>query len=316
MSPMSATPGDLALVFPGQGSQSVGMLGALAGAWPQVGETFAQASGVLGYDLWRLCREGPAEALARTEVTQPLMLAAGVAAQRVWQAAGGAAPAWLAGHSLGEYSALVCAGTLDFADAVRLVHRRARYMQEAVPAGEGAMAAVLGLGAADVAALCEEAAAGSVLAVANYNAPGQVVVAGTAAAVERLRELARARGAKRVIPLPVSAPFHCALMAPAAERLAADLAQTAFTVPQAAVINNVDVRTERDPAAIRDALRRQVAAPVRWVEVVEALARAGVARVIECGPGGVLTGLGRRIAPQLRWTAVEDPASLSAALVS
>lgn len=313
---MNTTVSHLALVFPGQGSQAAGMLAELAATAGEVQETFAEASAALGYDLWALSQEGGAESLARTEVTQPLMLTAGVAVARAWAAAGGPAPARLAGHSLGEYSALVCAGAVDFADAVRLVRERGRYMQEAVPEGQGAMLAVLGLAAERVAELCTEAADGEVLSVANHNSPVQSVVAGHAGAVERLRDRARAAGAKRVVPLPVSAPFHCALMQPAAERLAQALETVAFDTPRGAVINNVDVRVEHEPAAIRDALYRQVAAPVRWVEVVQALARAGVTQVVECGPGGVLTGLGRRTAPELTWHAVEDPQGLAAALAA
>lgn len=313
---MSSVATDLALVFPGQGSQAVGMLADLARDWPVVEETFGQASEVLGQDLWALCQSGPAEALALTEVTQPLMLTAGVAVARVWAGAGGATAGFLAGHSLGEYTALVCAGALGFADAVALVRRRGQYMQQAVPPGAGAMAAVLGLPADAVEDLCREAAGPDVLAVANYNSPVQSVVAGNAAAVERLGPLARAAGARRVVALPVSAPFHCALMAPAAERLRDDLARTAFAAPRATVINNVDVHAPREPDAIRDALRRQVAAPVRWVEVVQALAGSGVRRVVECGPGGVLAGLGKRIAPAIEWACVDSPASLAAALAS
>lgn len=311
---MSSASNDFALVFPGQGSQAVGMLADLARDWPVIEETFGQASAVLGQDLWALCQDGPADALALTEVTQPLMLTAGVAIARVWAGAGGAPAAFMAGHSLGEYTALVCAGALDFADAVALVRRRGQYMQQAVAPGAGAMAAVLGLPADAVEALCRDAAGADVLAIANYNSPVQSVVAGSAGAVERLGPLARAAGAKRVVALPVSAPFHCALMAPAAERLRDDLARTAFSPPRVTVINNVDVDAPQEPDAIRDALCRQVAAPVRWVEVVHALAEAGVQRVVECGPGGVLVGLGKRIAPALGWTCVDSPASLAAAL--
>jgi len=308
----------LAFVFPGQGSQSVGMLDALAASRGEVEQTFAEASRALDLDLWRLVREGPEEALARTWNTQPAMLAAGVATWRAWRAAGGPAPAWLAGHSLGEYSALVCSGALDFGEAVRLVADRGRFMQEAVPPGTGAMAAVIGLDDEAVAAACRSAAqAGDgdeVVAPANLNAPGQVVIAGHAGAVARAGEAAAAAGARRVVELPVSVPSHCALMAPAAERLAGRLAEVDLGAPAIPVLHNADVSSHADADAIRAALVRQLSQPVRWVATVRRLAAEGAELTVECGPGRVLTGLGRRIERTLAATCVQDPASLEEAL--
>ncbi|MFO8025378.1 ACP S-malonyltransferase [Thiohalophilus sp.] len=304
----------LAFVFPGQGSQSEGMLKDLAAAYPQVGETFAQASDKLGYDLWQVVQNGPAEDLNRTDITQPAMLAAGVATWRVWQEKGGAMPALMAGHSLGEYSALVCAGSLDFADAIGLVAERGRLMQDAVPAGEGAMAAILGLEDDVVRQACEEAAEGEVLAPVNFNSPGQVVAAGNKTAIERLVSVAKERGAKRALVLPVSVPSHCSLMQPAADKLAEVLAQIEVKAPQIPVINNVDVAAPTDPAAIRDALVRQLYNPVRWVETVQKMAADGVDRLIECGPGKVLVGLNKRIDKNMVAEAVFDPDSLNTAL--
>lgn len=307
----------LALVFPGQGSQSVGMLADLAGEFPEVEQTFVEASAVLGYNLWQLVQNGPESELQLTAVTQPAMLTAGVAVWRAWLAAGGPAPAVMAGHSLGEYSALVCAGALPFAQAVQLVRQRGEFMQQAVPVGAGAMAAVLGLDRAAVEAACAGAAtADEVVAVANYNAPPQSVIAGHAAAVQRASAAAQAAGAKRVVPLPVSAPFHCALMRPAAAALTPALEAASITPPTVPVINNVDVATISDPAAIRDALIRQIYSPVRWVEVIEAMAARGVTHVVECGPGKVLAGLTKRICGELDSLAVQDPASLRQALVA
>lgn len=307
----------LALVFPGQGSQSVGMLADLAGEFPQVRDTFAEASAVLGYDLWQLVRSGPESELQLTAVTQPAMLTAGVAVWRAWLAAGGPTPAVMAGHSLGEYSALVCAGALPFAQAVQLVRQRGEFMQQAVPVGVGAMAAVLGLDRAAVEAACAGATtADELVAVANYNAPPQSVIAGHTAAVQRASAAAQAAGAKRVVPLPVSAPFHCALMRPAAVALTPALEAASIATPAVPVINNVDVATASEPAAIRDALIRQIYSPVRWVEVIEAMAAQGVTRVIECGPGKVLAGLTKRICGELDSLAVQDPASLRQALAT
>jgi [acyl-carrier-protein] S-malonyltransferase len=307
----------LALVFPGQGSQSVGMLAELAGEFPQVEQTFAEASTALGYDLWQLVQNGPESELQLTAVTQPAMLTAGVAVWRAWLAAGGPQPAVMAGHSLGEYSALVCAGALPFAQAVQLVRQRGEFMQQAVPVGAGAMAAVLGLDRSAVEAACASAAtADEVVTVANYNAPPQSVIAGHTAAVQRASAAAQAAGAKRVVPLPVSAPFHCALMHPAAVALTPALEAASIATPAVSVINNVDVAAASDPEAIRDALIRQIYSPVRWVEVIEAMAAQGVTRVIECGPGKVLAGLTKRICGELDSLAVQDPASLKQALAA
>jgi [acyl-carrier-protein] S-malonyltransferase len=304
-----------ALVFPGQGSQSLGMMAAY-GDNAVIRATFDEASAALGRDLWQLAAEGPAEALNQTVNTQPLMLTAGVAVYRLWREKGGAEPALLAGHSLGEYSALVAAGVLRLKDAAPLVELRAKAMQAAVPAGEGAMAAVMGLDAAAVIAACAEAAQGQVVQAVNFNEPKQTVIAGTKAAVERAAELVKARGAKRALMLPVSAPFHCSLMQPAAEKLKARLAEVEFAVPRIPVINNVDVAQAVDPDTIRDALVRQAAAPVRWVETMLAMQLAGVTHVFECGPGKVLSGLVKRCAEGLTGAAMNDLASLDAALVA
>lgn len=302
-----------ALVFPGQGSQSVDMMSAY-GENAVIRQTFAEASDALGEDLWQMVCEGPAEKLALTVNTQPLMLTAGVAVYRAWCAAGGAQPAMLAGHSLGEYSALVAAGALDFADAVPLVRFRAQAMQDAVPAGEGAMAALLGLEVEAVREACAEAAQGEVVEAANLNAPGQIVIAGARGAVERAIEAAKARGAKRAMLLPVSAPFHCALMRPAAERLHERLVGVTLHTPKIAVLNNADVASVSTPDAIRDALVRQAFSPVRWIETIEAMAAAGVQQVFECGPGKVLAGMNKRIAKQLGGGALHDAASLEDAI--
>lgn len=307
-----------AFVFPGQGSQSVGMMATMAEAHPVVRETFDAASGVLGYDLWALAQQGPAEQLALTEITQPVMLVAGVATFSAWRAAGGAAPDWVAGHSLGEFTALVAAGTLGFEDAVDLVRVRGELMRDAVPGGQGGMAAVLGLEDADMEAVCAAAAQGEVVEAVNFNAPGQVVIAGHRTALERAIEGAKARGAKRALPLPISVPCHSSLMRPAAERLRARLATSAFHAPTCRFLSSVDAQEYRDPEAIRDLLYRQLASPVRWVATVRALVAAGVTEFIECGPGKVLAGLNRRIdkTPGVTATALEDPASLTAALVA
>ncbi|QUJ68363.1 ACP S-malonyltransferase [Photobacterium sp. GJ3] len=302
-----------AIVFPGQGSQAVGMLAELAEQYESVQQTFAEASEVLGYDLWALVQNGPAEALNETHRTQPALLTASVAIWRVWQAEGGAQPAVLAGHSLGEYSALVCAGVLDFKDAVKLVELRGQLMQEAVPAGVGAMSAIIGLENDAIATACEEAAQGEVVAPVNFNSPGQVVIAGHKAAVERANELCKAAGAKRALPLPVSVPSHCELMKPAAEKLAQALESVAFNTPAIPMINNADVATETDPAAIKLALVKQLYGPVRWTESVERMAAEGVELLLEVGPGKVLTGLTKRIVKSLNGAAVNDSASLAAA---
>jgi [acyl-carrier-protein] S-malonyltransferase len=304
----------LAFVFPGQGSQSVGMLNALAEVHPLARETFTEASQALGYDLWAIASGGPEDKLNRTEVTQPAMLTAGVAVWRVWRAAHGPVPAFLAGHSLGEYTALTCAGAIAFADAVKLVADRGRFMQEAVPAGQGGMAAVLGLDDDAVGRVCAEAAQGEVLSAVNFNSPGQVVIAGTAAAVARGAAAAKAAGAKRAVILPVSVPSHCALMRPAAEKLAARLREIRISAPAIPVLHNVSVRSETDADRIREALVQQVESPVRWVETIQAIVAAGVDRVVECGPGRVLAGLNKRIDKKADTLAVYDPATLTQAL--
>ncbi|MDQ7988137.1 MAG: ACP S-malonyltransferase [Candidatus Dactylopiibacterium sp.] len=307
---MTVSLNHLAVVFPGQGSQSVGMMASFADA-PVVRNTFAEASEALGEDLWQLVADGPAEALAQTVNTQPVMLTAGIAVWREWLARGGAEPALVAGHSLGEYAALVAAGVLEFADAVRLVRFRAQAMQEAVPAGVGGMAAILNLSPELVAEACAEAAQGESVAAANLNSPVQIVIAGHAGAVERAMEACKARGAKRAVPLPVSAPFHSALMKPAADRLAQRLAAVSFSAPRIPVLNNVDVKVETDAAAIRDALVRQAYSPVRWIETVEAMAPRGISAVLEFGPGKVLAGLVKRIDGALAVEAVTDAEALA-----
>lgn len=305
-----------AAVFPGQGSQSIGMLGELAAAHPEVQQTFDEASQALGYDLWALTQQGPEERLNSTQQTQPALLAAGVAAWRTWRAAGGREPAAMAGHSLGEYTALVCAGAMEFKDVVKLVEFRGQAMQEAVPAGQGAMAAIIGLDDDAVRAACAEAAQGEVVAAVNFNAPGQVVIAGTKAAVERAGEACKARGAKRALPLPVSAPSHCALMQPAAERLAQKLAALAIKAPRIPVIHNVDVSEHSVPGEIRAALKAQLHSPVRWVETVQKLARDGQMKQVEFGPGRVLVGLAKRIDKSVECLPVYDPTTLQSALAA
>ncbi len=304
----------IAFVFPGQGSQTVGMLTELAATYPLVEETFREASDALGYDLWQLVSQGPAEELNKTWQTQPALLAASVAIYRVWQQQGGEQPALMAGHSLGEYSALVCAGVLNFADAVKLVELRGKLMQEAVPEGTGAMQAIIGLDDAAIRKACEESAQGQVVSPVNFNSPGQVVIAGNKEAVERAGAACKAAGAKRALPLPVSVPSHCALMKPAADKLAVALESITFNAPAVPVINNVDVKAETDAAAIRHALVRQLYSPVRWTESVEAMAAQGVTQLLEMGPGKVLTGLTKRIVDSLTAAAVNDTASLTAAL--
>jgi len=299
-----------AFVFPGQGSQSVGMMAGFDGH-PDVQATFAEASDVLGQDLWQLVTAGSDADLNQTVNTQPMMLTAGIAVWRAWNAAGGRAPVVLAGHSLGEYTALVASGALAFADALPLVRFRAQAMQEAVPAGVGAMAAILGLDAAGVAAACAEAAQGQVVEPVNFNTPEQVVIAGHREAVERAIDAATARGAKRGVLLPVSAPFHSSLMKPAALRLAARLAEVAFVPPRIPVLHNVDVEEKPEPDAIRAALARQAASPVRWVETIEAFAARGVTHVVECGPGRVLAGMTKRIDRNLKGLALDAGADIA-----
>ncbi|GKX49751.1 ACP S-malonyltransferase [Budvicia aquatica] len=303
-----------AIVFPGQGSQTVGMLSGLAETFPIVQQTFAEASDALGYDLWNLVQQGPESELNKTWQTQPALLAASVAIWRVWQQQGGKMPAMLAGHSLGEYSALVCAGVLDFKDAIRLVELRGKLMQEAVPEGTGAMSAIIGLDNDAIAKACEESAQGQVVSPVNFNSPGQVVIAGNKEAVERAGIACKAAGAKRALPLPVSVPSHCALMKPAADKLAEALKLVTFNAPQITVINNVDVKAETDAYAIRHALVRQLYNPVRWTETVERMAAENMTYLLEVGPGKVLTGLTKRIVDTLSAAPVNDPANLQSAL--
>ncbi|MGL4604981.1 MAG: ACP S-malonyltransferase [Iodobacter sp.] len=299
----------LAFVFPGQGSQSIGMMNGWADL-AVVKATFAEASAVLGQDLWQMVAEGPAELLNATVNTQPLMLTAGVAVWRAWQAQGGAMPAVLAGHSLGEYSALVAAEALSFGDALQLVRLRAEAMQEAVPVGTGAMAAVLGLADAEIIAACAEAAQGDVVSAVNFNSPGQVVIAGSKAAVERACEACKARGAKRAMLLPVSVPSHCALMRPAAEKLKQKLDTIVINSPLIPVLHNADVAAYSDPVQIKDALVRQLYEPVRWVETISKMAADGITVIAECGPGKVLAGLNKRIATEAQQVALVDAAAL------
>jgi len=298
-----------AFVFPGQGSQSVGMMAAYGDA-AVVRATFDEASSVLGDDLWAMVADGPAEVLTQTVNTQPVMLTAGVAVWRLWQEMGGRNPSILAGHSLGEYSALVAAGVIDFKDAVPLVRLRAAAMQQAVPVGTGAMAAILGLDTPSIVAACAESAQGEVVEPVNFNANGQTVIAGHKAAVERAMDACKARGAKMAKALPVSAPFHSSLIRPAAEKLAARLAELTLNAPSIPVINNVDVSIENDPAQIKDALIRQAYNPVRWVETIQAMAGLGITTVAECGPGKVLAGLTKRCADGVVGVALADRAAI------
>ena len=305
----------LGMVFPGQGSQSVGMLKGYAGL-PGIDAVRAEASAVLGADFLAILDEGPAERLNLTVNTQPAMVTAAVGAYRAWRALGGPVPAVLAGHSLGEYAALVAAGAIELREALPLVRFRARSMQEAVPEGEGAMAAILGLDDDAARAACAEAAQGEAVQAVNFNAPGQVVIAGHKSAVARAIEACKARGAKRAMPLPVSAPFHSSLMQPAAVKLGAYLEKVVFSIPGIPVVNNVDVKEEQDPIRIKDALVRQAASPVRWVEIIRYMAAQGVTHVVECGPGKVLAGLVKRIDPKLQGIAAADRASLELALAT
>lgn len=301
-----------AYVFPGQGSQTVGMLADVAAEYPVVEETFAQASEVLGYDLWALVQNGPAEQLNETQRTQPALLTASVALYRVLEHAGVEAPEWMAGHSLGEYSALVCAGALDFKDAVKLVAMRGEFMQTAVPAGIGAMSAIIGLDDELVEKACTEAAQNEVVSAVNFNSPGQVVIAGHKAAVERAGKACLEAGAKRALPLPVSVPSHCALMQSAAEQLAVELGKLTFNTPQVPVVNNVDVEAPREADQIRDALVRQLYSPVRWTETVRYLVAQGVTEIYEIGPGKVLTGLNKRIDKAINGDAVNTVDAIAA----
>lgn len=306
----------LAFVFPGQGSQQIGMLAEAAAEFPEISATFAQASSVLGYDLWDLCQNGQQEDINLTERTQPLLLTASVALYRAWLSKGGAQPAVMAGHSLGEWSALVCAGVIAFEDAVRLVRERGRLMQEAVPAGEGAMAAVIGLDDAVVEDACKNASQGEVVAAVNYNSPGQVVIAGSSAAVARAIDACKAAGAKRALPLPVSAPFHTDLMRPAAEKLAPQIQATEFRAPEVVVVHNVHAKPETDPEAIKALMVEQIYSPVRWTACVQAMAADGIDTLVECGPGKVLAGLAKRIDRGLTAHNIETPAQLTDAVLA
>lgn len=303
-----------AWVFPGQGSQAIGMLADLAAEFSTVQDTFSEASAALGKDLWVLAQQGPEAELNATENTQPLLLTAGIAVWRTWQAQGGATPQFLAGHSLGEYTALVAAGVLSLADGVRLVAERGRLMQAAVPAGQGAMAAILGLDDAAVIAACAEAAQGDVVSAVNFNSPGQVVIAGSTAAVERAMAACKTAGAKRALPLPVSAPSHCALMQPAAEKLAIHLQSLTFNTPVIPVVQNAAARIEADLVSVQSSLITQLHSPVLWSQSVQWLAEQGVTRFVESGPGKVLTGLNKRIAKDAEHVSVETAESLKAAL--
>ena len=302
-----------AMVFPGQGSQTVGMLAELAGDYPIVQETFKQASETLGYDLWQLVQEGSAEELNKTWQTQPALLTASVAVYRVWQQKyPELKPEVMAGHSLGEYSALVCAGVLDFQDAVKLVELRGKLMQQAVPEGTGAMYAIIGLDNEAIINACKQAEQGEVVSAVNFNSPGQVVIAGAKAAVERAAALCKEAGAKRALPLVVSVPSHCALMKPAADQLSVSLESITLKAPTVSVLNNVDVKAETDADAIRNALVRQLYSPVRWTETVEKMSHSGVEVLVEIGPGKVLNGLTKRIVDSLQVTSVNDVKSLDA----
>ncbi|PVZ68934.1 ACP S-malonyltransferase [Pelagibaculum spongiae] len=298
-----------AFVFPGQGSQSLGMLSEMAESQPIVQQVFAEASQALGYDLWQVCQED-ADMLSQTQHTQPALLAASVALYRVWQQTSGEQPVALAGHSLGEYSALVCAGVIDFKEAIQLVHLRGQLMQQAVPEGKGAMAAILGLDNAVIEQTCAEQAQGDVVSAVNYNAVGQVVIAGEKAAVQRAAAACKELGAKKVVDLPVSVPSHCALMKPAAEKLAEKMSALTFNTPEITVIHNVDAQPRQEADSIRQALEQQLFSPVRWVETVEALHGLGVEVLVECGSGKVLSGLTKRIVRGLTAGSIETPAGL------
>jgi [acyl-carrier-protein] S-malonyltransferase len=304
----------LAVVFPGQGSQKVGMLAAMAEQYPLISETFSQASDQLGYDLWALAQDGPQEEQNLTEKTQPLLLTSSVALWRVWQECGGVKPALMAGHSLGEFTALVCAGALRFEDAVNLVRARGAYMQTAVPVGEGAMAAIIGLDDEAIAAACEKAAEGSVVAAVNFNSPGQVVIAGASAAVERAINNCKEAGAKRALPLPVSAPFHTSLMKPAGEKLKIDIDALEIKTPEIPVVHNVHAQPESNPEKIKELMVEQIASPVQWVKSVQYMIEQGVEQTVECGPGKVLSGLNKRIHKAMECAGVDEPDALQSAL--
>ncbi|ROU01858.1 [acyl-carrier-protein] S-malonyltransferase [Marinobacter sp. R17] len=303
-----------AFLFPGQGSQSIGMLGEAAEAWPIIAQTFSEASQVLGFDLWSICKDGPEDELNSTAITQPALLTASVALWRQWFVADGPRPDFLAGHSLGEYSALVAAESLNFFDAVKLVRLRGELMQDAVPAGQGRMAAILGLEDDVVIAACEEAAEGDVVAAVNFNAPGQVVVAGSTAAVDRAIEICKGKGAKRALPLPVSVPSHCALMKPAADELAKALDDVNFNDAVIPVVQNVNAAPEQDRNSLKENLLRQLYSPVQWTDSVRYLSEEGVEAAVECGPGKVLAGLAKRIDRNLSVFPIESPDALQKAL--
>ena len=304
----------VAFLFPGQGSQSLGMLSDFSQAYPLVEEIFSEASDALGYDLWAIVKDGPVEKLNETTVTQPAILTASVALWRIWVKEGGPLPSVMAGHSLGEYSALLCAGAFNFSDTVSLVADRGKYMQEAVPPGEGAMAAILGLDNDKVVAACVEAAKGEIVAAVNFNSPGQVVIAGQTDAVNRAMQLCKETGAKRALPLPVSVPSHCQLMEPAAHYLAERLQNIEISRPDIKMLNNVDVSSEDEPAKIQEALIRQLCNPVRWVDIINKMSEEGVSVTIECGPGNVLTGLNKRINRTLVSYSIDSPESMEKAL--
>jgi [acyl-carrier-protein] S-malonyltransferase len=305
---------NLAFVFPGQGSQSVGMLNDLAACYPSVKHIFERASDALGKDLWAIVTQGPSEELNQTHNTQPAMLAAGVAVWDVWCQQSSIRPAWMAGHSLGEYTALVCSDAMVFEDAIKLVAARGHLMQEAVPSGVGAMAAVLGLEDHEVVKICVEAAESEIVSAVNFNSPGQVVIAGHVAAVERAMQAAKTAGAKRAVLLPVSVPSHCALMEPAAEKLDIQLQNTAFDTPKMTLIHNVDVASHSAPEVIRNALKEQLYKPVRWTDSIKFMHDQGVTCFVECGPGKVLAGLNKRIAKEAEHMSIYDPASLTTVL--
>jgi len=304
----------LAFVFPGQGSQKIGMLADAAAAFPEVEATFAEASEALSYDMWDLVQNGEQEAINLTEKTQPILLTSSVALWRVWQAKSGAQPALMAGHSLGEFSALVCAGSLAFSDAVKLVQARGQFMQTAVPVGVGAMAAIIGVADDVIVAKCAEAAQGQCVQAVNFNSPGQVVIAGHKEAVDRAIELLKEAGAKRALPLPVSAPFHTDLMKPAGEKLAEALADIQIAVPEVPVVHNVHAQTESKPEVIRQLLTEQIYSPVKWTQCVQTMVESGIASTVECGPGKVLSGLNKRIHKPLSCSAIESAEALLSAL--
>jgi len=304
----------LAFVFPGQGSQQVGMLAELAESHPVIKDTFAEASAALGYDLWALVQDGPAEDLNSTDKTQPALLTSGVALWRLWNEQGGAKPALVAGHSLGEYTALVCAGAISFVDGVKLVKLRGEFMQQAVPAGSGAMAAILGLADDAVAQACQDAAQGDVVSPVNYNCPGQIVIAGEKAAVERAIENCKAAGAKRAVPLPVSVPSHCALMKPAAEKLAAELAAIEVKQPEIPVVQNVSAAVSDSVDALKENLLAQLYSPVLWTNSIQSMIEQGIESTVECGPGKVLSGLNKKVHKPLNVVSIADAAGLEKAL--